>query len=235
MNRLVEDKRAEWRTEAVEDFLKTVYLLEQQVAPVPTMLLARALNIAAPSVTDMIKRLSSGENTLLEYRPYQGIRLNEEGRRIALEVIRHHRLLEVYLTRVLGYAWDEVHEEADRLEHYISEKLESRIAEALGHPELDPHGDPIPALDGAMPDLNLVLLSDLEPEQGAHVSRIADQSREVLRYLSELGMMPGAHVTLTARAPLNDTVTVRIGDTGRLTTISTHVARKILVIISPKH
>lgn len=234
MNGLVEEKRAEWRTEAVEDFLKTVYLLEQQVAPVPTTLLARALNIAAPSVTDMIKRLSGSENLLLDYRPYQGVRLNEEGRRIALEVIRHHRLLEVYLTRVLGYAWDEVHEEADRLEHYISEKLESRIDDALGHPELDPHGDPIPALDGTMLDLNLVLLSDLEPEQEAQVSRIVDQSSEVLRYLSDLGMTPGAHVTLTAHAPLNDTVTVRLGDTGSVITISTHVARKILVILSPK-
>lgn len=233
MNRLAEDKRAEWRTEAVEDFLKTVYLLEQQVAPVPTTLLARALNIAAPSVTDMIKRLSAGENTLLEYRPYQGVRLNEEGRRIALEVIRHHRLLEVYLMRVLGYAWDEVHEEADKLEHYISEKLESRIAEALGHPELDPHGDPIPALDGTMLDQDLVLLSDLPPGQHGLVSRIADQSPDVLRYLSDLGLTPGAHVTPTAHAPLNDTVTVRIGDSSRPTTISTHVARKILVVASP--
>lgn len=233
MSRLADEKRAEWRTEAVEDFLKTVYLLEQQVAPVPTMLLARALNIAAPSVTDMIKRLSSGDTTLLEYRPYQGVKLNEEGRRIALEVIRHHRLLEVYLTRVLGYAWDEVHEEADRLEHYISEKLESRIADALDHPELDPHGDPIPALDGTMLDQPLVLLADLEPEQDGQVSRIADQSPQVLRYLSDLGMTPGAHVTLTSHAPLNDTVTVRMDDTGRTTTMSTHVARKILVILSP--
>lgn len=237
--------RGAWRTEAVEDFLKAVYLLEQQVDPVPTTLLARSLNISAPSVTDMIKRLAGAEEDqrdrqsrrreqapplLLDYEPYRGVRLTDEGRRIALEVIRHHRLLEEYLTRILGYAWDEVHEEADKLEHYISEKLEARIAEALGHPEIDPHGDPIPALDGTMLARDLVFLSDLLVGQTGHISRITDQSPEVLRYLSELGLTPGAEVRLTVRAPLNDTVSVQVSGEPESCTVSAHIARKVLVI-----
>ncbi|PJF34900.1 MAG: DtxR family transcriptional regulator [Candidatus Thermofonsia Clade 1 bacterium] len=225
--------RGEWRTPAVEDFLKQVYLIQQQVNPVPTMLLARALDISAPSTTDMIKRLSSGENfpPLLMHAPYRGVRLTEPGEKIALEVIRHHRLLELYLTQKLGFSWDEVHEEADRLEHYISERLEARIADALGHPELDPHGDPIPALDGTVTLPELVLLSDLAIAQRGTVSRILDQSPEVLRYLSELGLVPGVLVVLADRAPLNDTLQVRIGSrAAEPRTISMQVARKALVV-----
>lgn len=228
--------RGEWRTPAVEDFLKHVYLLEQQTAPVPTNLLARALDIAAPSVTEMIKRLSSGESIpqLLEYEPRRGVRLSEPGQRIALEVIRHHRLLELYLTQKLGYSWDEVHEEADRLEHHISERLESRIAESLGQPRIDPHGDPIPAPDGSLSMPNLILLCDLEAAQGSEVSRIIDQTPEVLRYLSDLGLVPGAIVILTTRAPLNDTIGVQIGAEAESHTISTQIARKVLVVPSVK-
>lgn len=222
------DLRGEWRTPAVEDFLKTVYLLEQQVDPVPTNLLAGALNIKAPSVTDMIKRLSGPDLLLLDYIPYKGVRLTEFGQRIALEVVRHHRLIEVFLTRLLHYEWDEVHEEADRLEHHISERLEERIADAVGHPVIDPHGDPIPALDGSLLERDLTVLADLEIGQPATVSRIVDQAAEVLRYLSNLGLTPGRAVQVVGRAPLNDTVSVRVG--GQESTISTHVARKVLVM-----
>jgi DtxR family Mn-dependent transcriptional regulator len=231
-------KRRSWRTESVEDFLKAVYLLEQQVAPVPTTLLARSLTIEAPSVTDMIKRLATAQPAtessatppmpqLLDYEPYKGVTLTEAGRKIALEVVRHHRLLELYLTQKLGYSWDEVHEEADSLEHYISERLEAKIAEALDQPVTDPHGDPIPALDGTLPEGELILLADLPVGQPAEVRRIIDQTPEVLRYLSDIDLTPGATVRLTERAPLNDTVSLRVGKATH--TISTQVARKVLV------
>ncbi len=237
----MQDNLRELRTEAVDDFLKMVYTLQREVDPVPTSLLARSLNITAPSVTDMIKRLAGAEDEkkdkdrkqpprLLDYEPYRGVRLTPEGETIALEVIRHHRLIELYLSRALGYSWDEVHEEADRLEHYISERLEARIAAALGHPEMDPHGDPIPALDGSIADRELMLLADLPSGALAAVSRIADQTPEVLRYLSELGLKPGASIAVVQHSPLNDTLTIRIGEDKRAThTISAQIARKVLI------
>ncbi len=222
------------RTEAVEDLLRAVYLLQRQVDPVPTTLLAKSLNIKAPSVTDMVKRLSETKDhaPLLEHRPYHGVRLTLLGEKIALEVIRHHRLIELYLSQALGYSWDEVHTEADKLEHHISEQFEARIAAALGNPSLDPHGDPIPALDGTINAADLSFISDLSIDQSAFVSRIVDQSAEVLRYLSELGLVPGAMVCVTGKSPLNDTVTVTIN--GIPHTISTNVARMVLVQTTAK-
>ncbi len=232
---MTEDLR-EIRTKAVDDFLKAVYSLQQQIDPVPTTLLAQTLKISAPSVTDMVKRLAGIDDEhlhripvpLLEYEPYHGVRLSPDGKKIALEVIRHHRLIELYLVQSLGYSWDEVHEEAERLEHHISEKLEARIAAALGNPEIDPHGDPIPALDGTITSRDLIFLAELAVNQDATVSRIVDQHPEVLRYLSDLGLTPGATIQLAQRAPLNDTVTLRINN-GDPHTISTQVARQILV------
>src|SRR5262249_12288213 len=147
---------------------------------------------------------------LLEYTPYHGVRLTPDGEKIALEVIRHHRLLELYLVQKLGYTWDEVHEEAERLEHHISEKLEARIAAALGDPQIDPHGDPIPTLEGTLPARKLPILAELPVNDHATVSQITDQSPNVLRYLSDLGLTPGAEVTLVQRSPLGDTVTIQV-------------------------
>src|SRR5215813_13538073 len=169
------DDLREFRTKAIDDFLKAVYTLQHQMEHpdedyVPTNLLAQTLKISAPSVTDMVKRLALMEDDesvhkltipLLEYKPYHGVRLTAEGEKIALEVIRHHRLIELYLVQKLGYTWDEVHEEAERLEHHISEKLEARIAAALGNPKIDPHGDPIQALDGTVAERNQTLLGEL--------------------------------------------------------------------------
>ncbi len=219
------------RTEAVEDLLKAVYELQKGDEPVPTTLLAKTLNISAPSVTDMVKRLADPKDhtPLLEHRPYHGVRLTPLGEQIALEVIRHHRLLELYLSQALGYSWDEVHKEADRLEHVISEQFEARIAAVLGDPQLDPHGDPIPAPDGTIAHFaaNPIALADLHPGQSASISRITDQTSDVLRYLSNLGLTPGAALRVTDKSPLNDTITLDIG--GSLHTISVTVARSVKV------
>jgi DtxR family Mn-dependent transcriptional regulator len=222
----------EIRTKAVDDLLKAVYELQQQDVdnPVPTTSLAKVLNISAASVTDMIKRLADpvdDSEPLLLHKPYHGVHLTARGERIALEVIRHHRLIELYLVEKLGYAWDEVHAEAERLEHVISEKLEARMAAALGNPTFDPHGDPIPALDGTVPTPELILLAELQTGQNGIVSRITDQSSEALRYLSELGLVPGASVGVKSRSPLGDMLTVTISDTPH--TISRSVARMVLV------
>ena len=227
----------EVRTEAVEDLLKAVYTLQKQIDleknsagnMVPTTLLAKTLNISPPSVTDMVKRLSESQNypPLLDHKPYHGVRLTDLGEKVALEVIRHHRLLELYLSQALGYSWDEVHSEADRLEHVISEQLEARIAAALGNPAIDPHGDPIPTLEGALPSAKLPSLADLPLGGGGTVSRITDQSPDVLRYLSDLGLTPGVALRVTGRSPLNDTVTIAI-DTA-VHTLGTAVARSVLV------
>ena len=218
------------RTEAVEDLLKAVFTLQKQIDPVPTTLLAKTLNISAPSVTDMVKRLAEptkNHAALLEHRPYHGVRLTPLGEQVALEVIRHHRLLELYLSQALGYSWDEVHSEADRLEHVISEQLEARIAAVLGNPLLDPHGDPIPAPDGTINVDTVTRLAELAPGQPAVVSRITDQSPEVLRYLSDLGLIPGALLLISEKSPLGDTVTVLIADAQH--TISSAVALSVLV------
>lgn len=219
------------RTKAVDDLLKAVYELQRQVNPVPTTLLAKSLNISAASVTDMIKRLAEPgddiEATLL-HKPYYGVHLTDRGEKIALEVIRHHRLIELYLVEKLGYSWDEVHAEAEKLEHVISEKLEARMAAALGNPSFDPHGDPIPDLDGSIRESALVELSNLEAGARAMVSRITDQSNEALRYLSDLGLVPGAVVTVLHRSPLGDTLTVDV-DGGKQHTISQSVARMVLL------
>ena len=217
------------RTEAVEDFLKAVYKLERIQSPVPTTALANSLGIKPPSVTEMAKKLA--ENGLLEYEKYKGIRLTEPGRRIALEVIRHHRLIEMYLTEALGYSWDEVHEEADRLEHVISEQFEARIAAALGHPEHDPHGDPIPDINGKVPRQDVVSAADALLNNSYAVHRIIDQSPDMLRYLADIGLVPGANIEIVARDPFEGPVHLRLGD--RTAVIAHKVSRQIFLVAQP--
>ncbi len=213
------------RTEAVEDFLKVVYLLERQQSPVATKTIAAALGIKPPSVTEMARKLAA--HGLLKHEKYKGIRLTEAGRRIALEVIRHHRLIEMYLTEALGYTWDEVHEEADRLEHVISEQFEARIAAAMGHPDHDPHGDPIPALDGSLPPQELITLSEAAPGQPCLIHRITDQSPEMLRHLAGLGLVPGARIVITEKISSSGTIALLFEDTA--TTVAADIAGYILV------
>lgn len=196
-------------TPSMEDYLRAIYLLQQQVGDVSTSALGEQLGGFKPgSVTGMVKKLA--ELNLVDYTRYQGVRLTAAGQKIALEVIRHHRLLELYLVQALGYSWDEVHEEADALEHYISEKLEARIAAHLGQPAFDPHGDPIPDVHGVLPDHKDTRLADMVPGSTARIVRVADQHADRLRYLADLGLVPGVEVLVLAVAPFDGPLSLQV-------------------------
>lgn len=192
-------------TPAVQDYLKAVYRLGEN-GPVTTQRLAEELGVAPPSATNMAKRLH--ELGLLNHAPYHGVTLTPEGRQVALDVVRRHRLLETYLAQAVGLGWDEVHDEAERLEHHLSDRLEARLDSLLGFPATDPHGDPIPR-EGAdlAPDPTLLQLP-----AGAEgtVSRVSDRDPEQLRYLRELGLVPGARVTVIEHLPFEGPVRIRV-------------------------
>jgi DtxR family transcriptional regulator, Mn-dependent transcriptional regulator len=199
-------------TPAVEDYLKAIYQLrheEPEQGAVSGQRIAERLGVASPSVTNMVKRLRELE--LVQHEPYRGIELSTEGERIALEVVRHHRLLERYLVEALGFGWDEVHEEAERLEHHISEALEARMATALGDPTVDPHGDPIPDLDGTVADVTELRLLDVAPGDATIVRRVSDRDPERLRYLERLGIRPGTAVRLVEALPFDGPLRVLVG------------------------
>ena len=214
-------------TSAMEDYLKIIYKLQHETDKVTTQSISERMKVQSPSVTNMVKRLA--ELHLVEYAPYRGVLLTASGKKAALEVLRHHRLLELYLKEALGYSWDEVHEEADRLEHSISEEFEARIDRALGHPTTDPHGDPIPTPDGEIRPLSDLLLGDLEVGDGAIIERVCDRDPEKLRYLGQLGLYPSARVQVIERFPFDGPVRVQVGDAqyiiGRELAQSIHVSR----------
>jgi len=212
--------------QAIEDYAKTIYSLALEESPVSTSRIAVARSVKPASATSMIQRLARLH--LVNYEKHYGVTLTESGEKLALEVIRHHRLLELYLMEALGFEWDEVHEQADILEHVISEKLEERIAAALNHPEFDPHGDPIPALDGTMAVMDTTALSDVAAGSRARVARIPDDSNsELLRYLAGLGLVPGAMVTIVEVAPFLGPLTIEVGDGQKI--IGRNLAELILV------
>src|SRR3990167_7598900 len=194
-------------TVAVQDYLKPIYALEAAGRRVTTSALAARMGVAAPSATAMTKRLA--ELGLVERAPYRGVALTEAGRLGALEVLRHHRLLERYLADRLGVSLDEVHAEADRLEHALSEELEAKIDAELGDPTHDPHGDPIPDRELRLEAGRDRTLVDLAPGERTSVSRVPDGDPELLRYLTELGLVPGSDVELVTLAPFEAPVTVR--------------------------
>ncbi len=203
-------KKEDVITHAMEDYLKAIYNLQTQHEKVTTQAIAEWLNIQSPSVTNMVKRLA--DLNLLEHTPYRGVVLTASGERAALEVVRHHRLLELYLADALGYSWDEVHAEAERLEHSISEEFEARIDRALGYPTTDPHGDPIPSAEGNIEPLADVHLSDLAEGDEATVERVWDRDPEMLRYLGGLGLYPHAHVEILERFPFDGPLRIRVFD-----------------------
>ena len=212
-------------SEAIEDFLKTVYLLQQEAERVQTSMLAEALGITAPSTTEMAKKLAKAN--LVVHEPYRGIRLTPVGERIALEIVRNHRLLELFLVRTLEYAWDEVHEEAERLEHAVSERLIQRIAEYLGDPRYDPHGDPIPGPEGDIQKRELTPLAEWPVGEKGRVARLRDQSPDMLRYLADKGLVIGAEVRVVKSDPFDGPLTLEV-DAGEQV-IGLHVAHYVLV------
>jgi DtxR family Mn-dependent transcriptional regulator len=199
------------RTSAVEDYTKAIYALERRGdESVTTNALADRLGVTPGSASAMVKRL--GELGLAEHRPYHGVSLTEQGRRVALEVMRHHRLLELYLVESLGVPWDRVHEEAEVLEHVLSEELEELIAAKLGDPTHDPHGDPIPTRDLRIEEGRTDSLQSLRPGDRATLARVSDSDPEMLRFLAERGIAPGNELEVVDKQPFDGPLFVRIGD-----------------------
>lgn len=196
-------------TGQAEDYLKAIYELEQRGAAAGTNDIAARLRIAPASVTGMVQRLA--RLGLVESERYRGTRLTDAGRMAALQLIRRHRIIESYLVQRLGFGWDDVHEEAERLEHAASDQLIARMAEAIGNPTEDPHGAPIPAADGTVDESHLASLADLAVGARATVMRMSDRDPEFLRYLDGLGIRPAAQVRIIAREPFDGPLTVEVG------------------------
>lgn len=212
-------------TQAVEDYLKAVYEIGRDEAPVSTSDLAEHLGVTPASATGMLKKLA--EARLLDHEPYRGVRLTDAGRRIALEVIRHHRLLELYLHEALGVPWDEVHAEAEKMEHVLSEALEARIDAALGHPTVDPHGAPIPTVELTIAAPERIPLDEVGPGHVAVVAEVSDHDAALLRYVGELGLYPQTPIEVVAVAPFDGPITVRVDGAER--TVGRKAARYLFV------
>ena len=193
---------------SVEDYLKTIYHLTETGEAASTNAIAQRLGLAAPSVTGMVKRLAG--QGLVRHERYRGAELTTKGRRAALRTVRRHRVLEAYLVAFLGFDWGGVHDEAEQLEHAVSDDLIERMAQALGNPSVDPHGDPIPAPDGSIAEMVYTPLTDL-PIGPATVRRVQAEDAERLHYLALVGLVPGAQVTVVGHQPFAGPVTVRVG------------------------
>ena len=212
-------------TASAEDYLKAVYEIERRGAAASTNDLAQELRVAPASVSGMVRRLA--EQGLLAHEPYRGVRLTPTGRTAALRTIRRHRVIESYLVRALGYPWDRVHEEAERLEHAASDELVDRMAEAAGEPAVDPHGAPIPTRDGAVDERRRASLAELHEGARVTVSRVRDEDGSLLRYLAELGIRPGAVVAVVDRAPFDGPIRLEVDGVER--TVGRPVAAAVLV------
>ena len=214
-------------TAPVEDYLKAIYDIERGGDAAATNDIAHRLAIAPASVSGMVRRLADAG--LLAYERYKGVRLTDDGRRAALRTLRRHRVIEAYLAQALGYEWDRVHEEAERLEHAASDELVDRMAAAIGEPATDPHGAPIPTREGAVNEPPLLPLAELPAGTPARMTRVSDEDASLLRYIAELGLTPGASVRVLARAPFNGPVTLLVDDTERV--VGADLARQLLVRI----
>jgi DtxR family Mn-dependent transcriptional regulator len=206
----------------VEDYLKAIYDLELTGTPASTTDIADRLAISPASVSGMVRRLA--DQGLITHEPYRGVRLTGDGRRAALRTLRRHRILECYLTGVLGYPWDRVHAEAERLEHAASEELVELMAAALGDPKQDPHGAPIPTRDGRVEEAALRTLADASAGEQVRVRRVHDKEPERLRYLAELGIRPGSLVRILDKAPFDGPITAWVEDSGSGATRAVGVA-----------
>jgi DtxR family Mn-dependent transcriptional regulator len=218
------------RSPSIEDYLKAIYKLgEEHEFPVSTGDVAQSMDVSPASASNMIKRLD--DLGFLTYEAYEGATLTAPGRTVALEVIRHHRLLELYLKEVMGFSWDEIHEEAEILEHHISERFESRIEEMLGHPTRDPHGHPIPSRDGTVDELPTRSLADLAEGESTHIDHVADEDGDLLDLLEQRGLLPGASVTVVETRPVDGLMVVAVEGEEQL--VGRPVAKKVVVDRAP--
>jgi DtxR family Mn-dependent transcriptional regulator len=218
-------------TGPVEDYLKAIYDLERVGEPATTNDIALQLRVSAASVSGMVRRLA--DQGLITHEPYRGVRLTSDGRHAALRTLRRHRILECYLTEVLGYPWDRVHDEAERLEHAASEELIERMAASLGDPVHDPHGAPIPTRDGRVEESTLRSLAEMGQGDRVRVRRMQDEDAERLRYLAELGIRPGALVRVLDKAPFDGPITLWVDDAAGGTTRAIGVALADQVFVEP--
>ena len=221
--------KREQLTEAMEDYLKTIYELVTTHERATTTQIAKVLHVKPASVTGMIQRLAKFDPPLVEYEKHQGVQLTTIGEKAALEVIRHHRLLERFLCEVLGFPWEKVHEEAHRLEHVISEEFEERIAIILGNPTYDPHGDPIPNRDLTMPTFTTLCLCDLREGQITIVKRVPDTDPALLCYLAEVGIVPGAQLEVKGYSPFDENLTIKVEDREEKIVLGPGITNKIYV------
>ena len=212
---------------ATEDYLKAIYELEEDLGRVSTSALAEQLGVAPASVTGMLQKLADGRPKLVNYERHHGVVLTSAGRKIALEIIRHHRLIELYLSESLGFEWDKVDAEAEKLEHVISEEFEDKIAALLGDPTVDPHGDPIPDKDGKVAAHSRLTLSEIEVGRTVCVTRVRDDDPAFLRYLAELGISPQTTLAITGKAPFDGPMSVTVGQ--RSHALGKNVTDKIFV------
>jgi DtxR family Mn-dependent transcriptional regulator len=212
-------------SENVEDYLKSIYKLQEGGGRVSTSSLSEWLGVSAPSVTEMIKKLA--EEGILTYAPYKGVELTAEGRKRALKILRRHRLWELFLVEVLNYPWHEIHDEADRLEHFTSEKLERRLDEALGFPRKDPHGDVIPTIDGSIEPVKYRPLSEVGSGETVTVARVNDASSQVLQYASRLGIGLKKKIKVKEHVEFDGSLRVEIGRKEKF--VSAKLAENIFV------
>lgn len=216
-------------SEAIDDYLKAIFQIAGDEGKASTAELAEKLSVAPASVTGMLRKLSEAEPPWIAYQKHHGARLTRAGRARAVEVIRRHRLIELFLQTVLGYSWDEVHAEAERLEHAISETFEDRIAAVLGDPEVDPHGHPIPRKDGTLPQRQDSSLLQLPAGSTAVVSRVSDHDSQMLQYLSEIGIKPGVRIRLKERGPFDGPLMLRVEHSERTHAFGPRLAAAIRV------
>jgi DtxR family transcriptional regulator, Mn-dependent transcriptional regulator len=213
------------QTQSKEDYIKSIFILQKENESVATSILAKHLGIGDGSVTGMMKKLS--EKQLINYEPYQGVTLTPSGRRLALKMIRRHRLWEMFLVKFLGYTWDEIHNEAEALEHVMSDDLEERIDKVLGFPKVDPHGDPIPTSTGELTEITYKNLSDCDEGDVGIVVRVKDESQEVLKYMTKLGLSLNKKIVVTQKIQFDGSVIVEID--GREVALSEKLAKSIFV------
>ena len=217
-------------SEQVENYLKQIYKLQEMEGRVSTSLLSERLQISAPSVSEMIRKLA--DEGSVTYTPYKGVALTSKGRTKALRIIRRHRLWELFLVEVLKYPWDEIDEEAERLEHMMSQKLENRIDEVLGYPSKDPHGDVIPTASGVVEYPSHSSLAELQPGKRAAVARVSDEDPEILQYLSKLGIRLGTKLVVKETIKFDGSLRIRIGEKQQF--ISSKLAKHIFVeLVNP--